>query len=153
MARRELEQREAVDFDTMIGTGLSGALTVPFLARAMGKHWAIVRKEKDVDNHSGNPIEGSIGERWIFVDDLISSGETRRRVLSVVAQTFSDTKYVGDYLYQRHHFSPAEPKPQVYFGQDLRWRNSATGQFAPKPNSWAPASNWLAAYNIFNLNF
>lgn len=74
-AEKELK---SVDYDTMIGMGLSGALVVPRLARALGKKWAIVRKEDGA--HSLNKVEGEIGHKWLFVDDLVYSGHTRRIV-------------------------------------------------------------------------
>lgn len=88
-----------VEFDSIVGTGLSGALVVPTLARELGKHWAIVRKSND-GSHSMNRIEGTIGTRWLFVDDLIASGNTEQRVKSaVLGATFGDAKYIGTYLY------------------------------------------------------
>lgn len=111
---------EGVDFDTIVGTGFSGALIVPMLAAAMGKHFVLVRKPKDGSHHSG-PMIGNLGERWIFVDDFVSSGETRDRVLGTIEDACDsygetlvwdpenceyrnevkgfDTTYVGDYLY------------------------------------------------------
>jgi adenine/guanine phosphoribosyltransferase-like PRPP-binding protein len=100
-----------IDYDTLIGTGLSGALAVPALARAVGCSWAVVRKDGDC-SHSGNAVEGTVGRRWVFVDDLISSGDTRARVRAAM-QLFSEmndfeTEYVGDYLYYGNQFRPKE---------------------------------------------
>lgn len=105
------DKMRTVDYDTLIGTGLSGALAVPTLARAVGCSWAIVRKDGD-GSHSGNAVEGTVGRRWVFVDDLISTGQTRLRVRESMAQ-FSvdnrfDTDYVGDYLYYGNQFRPKE---------------------------------------------
>lgn len=108
-AERELTN---IDFDTMIGTGLSGSLVIPTLANALGKKWAIIRKEGD--NSHGDPcgFEGTIGDRWVFVDDFIASGDTRERVLNAVSRIIRnegprqlaedeiDPIYVGDYLYR-----------------------------------------------------
>ena len=84
-------------FDTLIGTGLSGALVVPALANAMGLRWAIVRK--DDNSHSSSRIEGTIGERWLFVDDFISSGRTLDRTKQIVRRACPATAYAGFYLY------------------------------------------------------
>jgi adenine/guanine phosphoribosyltransferase-like PRPP-binding protein len=91
-----------VQFDTVIGTGLSGALVVPMLARALDKHFAVVRKPDN--SHSCERIEGTIGDHWLFVDDLISSGETFRRVREAIQQLVIErhghhTEYVGTFLY------------------------------------------------------
>lgn len=81
-AEHATKQLKDVDYDTMIGTGLSGALVVPRLARALGKYWAIVRKEDG--SHSTNKVEGKIGQSWIFVDDVVDSGDTQARVIHAV---------------------------------------------------------------------
>lgn len=103
---------EKVNYDTMIGTGLSGALVVPTLARALDKHWAIIRKEGDGSHGSSAGFEGRIGDRWIFVDDFVVSGGTRERVIQAVTdiarregprqldQYDEDPFYVGEYMYQ-----------------------------------------------------
>jgi len=87
------------DFDTMVGRGLSGALVVPVLARAMNKHWAIVRK--DDGSHSSRKVEGTIGGRWIFVDDFVAGGSTRAAVRRAVAGLCLPTEFVGTYQYER----------------------------------------------------
>lgn len=94
---------EGVEYDTMIGTGLSGALVVPLLARAFGKHWAIVRKSTE-DCHSGQFIEGTIGHRWLFVDDLIDRGGTLEQVVDKVRWALEGRpehamSFAGAYLY------------------------------------------------------
>lgn len=99
------ERLAKVDFDTMIGRGLSGTLVIPWLARAMGKHWAIVRKPGE-SSHSTRRVEGVIGQRWIFVDDFISSGQTRRETRAAIelhcTHHAHQTAYVGTYSYQDH---------------------------------------------------
>lgn len=116
IASKMLEKVESVEFDTMVGTGLSGTLVVPTLARAFGTYWAIVRKEHSP--HTSNLIEGEIGQKWLFVDDLICSGETRRRVKDVISglkvrnpEDYYDvhpiqTEYVGSYLYEQNTYDP-----------------------------------------------
>lgn len=74
----------ARDFESIVGRGLSGALVVPMLATALGRSWAIVRKEGE-QRHSHDKIEGEIGETFIFVDDLVASGGTYRAVIDTVA--------------------------------------------------------------------
>lgn len=98
-----------VEYDTMIGTGLSGTLVVPTLARILGKHWAIVRKERSV--HTSIMVEGTIGERWLFVDDFVSSGTTRRTVQAAVRDLGIPTVFVGTCEYERTvSFTVAPPE-------------------------------------------
>ena len=96
-----------VDYDTIIGTGLSGALVVPTLARALGKKWAIIRKPDD-GAHTTEEFEGEIGKRWIFVDDFIATGNTRdrarRAVEHIAARYDAPTTQIGSWLYsERDH--------------------------------------------------
>lgn len=99
---RELN-REGVDYDTIVGTGLSGTVIVPQLARILDKYALIVRKPND-GSHSRLPAEGKLGERWLFVDDFIYTGTTRTRVIDAVTELAAKrdykTEYVGAYLYE-----------------------------------------------------
>lgn len=99
-----------VDFDTLVGTGLSGALVVPRIADALGVNWLMARKPND-GTHSSKRVEGSIGRRWLFVDDLIDSGLTLKRAIAAVeAETASRkwrTSFVGSYLYLDGEFRDA----------------------------------------------
>lgn len=112
-----------VDFDTIAVTGVSGTIAGTVLAQAFGKHLFVVRKADDNSTHSSLRFQGYLGKRWLFVDDLVSSGRTRRhvaqgvtnavqhgyRVKSMyhegVAMDTSDftTDYVGTYLYAVDH--------------------------------------------------
>lgn len=83
--------------DTIVGRGLSGALTVPYIARALGLRWAIARKDGD-GSHSSECIEGTIGRRWVFVDDLISSGNTLTKTIISVNVTADEIGYETEFL-------------------------------------------------------
>jgi adenine/guanine phosphoribosyltransferase-like PRPP-binding protein len=89
---------EGVQFDTLVGTGLSGALVVPTLARALGRHWMIIRKKND-GSHGCSLAVGTIGSRWIFVDDLVCTGDTLKRAREAVTELETGADYVGHYLY------------------------------------------------------
>lgn len=92
-----------VDFDTMVGTGFSGGIVIPALALALGKKFVLIRKDTDDSHHGRGQLLGECGARWIFVDDFVSSGRTRRRVIErltdEVAKHSSATEYVGQYMY------------------------------------------------------
>lgn len=100
-AQRDLAD---VDFDTLVGTGFSGGVVIPALALAMGKRFVLIRKEDDDSHHGGGRLVGNLGARWIFLDDFISGGSTKRRVISKIAAAVvindRPTTYVGDYLYK-----------------------------------------------------
>jgi adenine/guanine phosphoribosyltransferase-like PRPP-binding protein len=122
-----LERTRDEDFDTIIGTGLSGSLVAPLLARARGCAFAIVRKERSP--HSASLIEGRFGQRWIFADDLVASGETKYRVLDAMAEwQFGNDwnmDYVGTYLYWQSVYKPAT-------GHEIR-RSTARSPLAERP--------------------
>jgi adenine/guanine phosphoribosyltransferase-like PRPP-binding protein len=84
-ARNAAERLHGVDFDVVVVSGTSGLLIGPSLAAALGKRLAIVRKSSD-NSHSYHVVEGWIGGRWLFVDDLIDSGSTVRRVASAYVE-------------------------------------------------------------------
>ena len=92
-----------VDFDTMVGTGFSGGVVIPALALAMGKKFVLIRKETDDSHHGRGQLLGQLGARWIFVDDFVSSGVTRRRVIEKVSEAAENhstiTEMVGQYMY------------------------------------------------------
>ena len=103
-AEKELKK---VDFDTMVGTGFSGSIVIPSLALAMGKKFTLIRKETDDSHHGRGRMVGELGSRWVFVDDFISSGNTRSRVFRKVAEAALDSHLVdpditmvGQYMYQ-----------------------------------------------------
>lgn len=89
-------------FDGFVITGLSGALFGFSLADRLKKGFVFVRKTVD-DTHSGhhrsgNMIESSLpqGSRLIFLDDLIASGKTRKRVYDAVKDNYI---FAGQLLY------------------------------------------------------
>lgn len=109
-----------IKFDTFVGTGVSGAVAVPLLARAMRKHWMIVRKSGD-STHSSRVCEGRMGTRWIFLDDLISSGSTVRRVYKDIQYHLPHAVMVGAYTYQEAII--CDP-PRFY---DIEWFRTRWG--------------------------
>lgn len=118
------EKLEPVLFDTIIGTGVSGAIIVPLLARELGCFWAIARKPRD-GSHSYNEVEGDIGERWVFVDDLVDSGatveRTRRLVTAWTGRWGWDTEYAGTYLYYSKRYYPEDHDFQSRWSCDCAW--------------------------------
>jgi len=72
------------DFDSVAFRGLSGALIAPILAVKLDKHLIAVRKSDKVC-HSIHRVEGNAGsQRYIIVDDFVSTGETVQNILEAV---------------------------------------------------------------------
>jgi orotate phosphoribosyltransferase len=97
------ERLADVEFDTMVGTGFSGGLVIPALALAMNKKFVLIRKETDDSHHGEGRLVGELGACWIFVDDFVSSGKTRNRVIMKIenaAERFEvTTEFAGQYMY------------------------------------------------------
>jgi len=97
------EELDGVDFDTMVGTGFSGSIVIPSLALAMGKKFVLIRKETDDSHHGPGQLLGDLGARWVFVDDFVSSGRTRKRVMGKIAAAAKESEIVttmtGQYMY------------------------------------------------------
>lgn len=96
----------ASEFDTLVGTGFSGGIIIPTLALRLRKKFVMIRKENDDSHHGSGRLLGELGSRWIFVDDFVSSGATRRRVVEKVeaAALLHDhqTTLVGNYYYAKY---------------------------------------------------
>lgn len=101
-------------FDTLVGTGLSGSLVVPILARAAGKDFMITRKPGDSHHHGSAVAEGDFNDsgKWLFVDDGIGTGTTYRRTRKLVNKLATENslpdKFHGAYLYGHLALHPAE---------------------------------------------
>ena len=99
----------AEDFDAIVVTGVSGLLLGPTLAHLMRKRIGIVRKYEDQPgkgNHAVCAVESNMefDDRWLFVDDLIASGETVKRVVCQMERHMPTTRMAGRYLYNREEY-------------------------------------------------
>lgn len=121
--------RTGVDFDTIVGTGFSGGIVIPMLATLLGKKWVLIRKEGDDSHHGPGRLLGHLGERWLFVDDFVSTGRTYRRVVKKINEASVGhyrgpfrTDHVGAYQYairiehtaDHPRFIPYAPETNVY---------------------------------------
>lgn len=97
-----------VEYDTIVGTGLSGTIFTARVAPGLHKKFAIVRKEDDRSTHSCRRVEGQIGNRYVFADDFVSGGTTMRQVLTVMREKHPQAQFVGVYQYESDRFSDAE---------------------------------------------
>ena len=143
-ARQSLAEGGWEDCDTLIGRGLSGALVVPFVARAMELDWAIVRKPRD-GTHSSETIEGIIGRRWVFMDDLISSGSTLRATILAVHDLCYrygfHTRMLGCITYaprtvwklDHMNWGDLDPNPPHITGEPSQSASLAIEPLPPKP--------------------
>lgn len=89
-------RRHKHQFDSFVVTGYSSSLIGSILALKMKKNLTILRKDSD-SRHSRHMFEGVVGSRNVFVDDLVSSGDTLKFVYRRL-QEFHCSLY-GVYLY------------------------------------------------------
>ena len=117
-----------VQFDTMVGTGFSGALVVPILARVMGKNILLIRKPGDSHHHGTAIAEGDLGDRWVFVDDGIATGTTYRRVHKAIHELSTahgvHPQFAGAYIYGHGPFFPPEFLPPGHWLLDKAERGT-----------------------------
>lgn len=87
-AVRVLAQHKT-EFDVLVGTGVSGLLLLTTLAYLLRMRFVVVRKADDTSGHSTAKIEGSLraGDRWLFLDDFVSSGATKKHCLETLRAT------------------------------------------------------------------
>lgn len=117
---REVIHRHGLEFDTIVVRGISGLIAGLRLTDALPDvGLGVVRKPGE--NSHGQKYEGYLGERWLFVDDLVSSGATWWATIKAVHQVGGrdfKTHCVGALLY-----NSAEWGSQIsvkYRGRDSR---------------------------------
>jgi len=108
-----LDSRPNTKFDTIAFAGMSGALIAPGIALATNKELTLVRKAGD--KHHGSSItkgvEGNANiNRYIIVDDLVSSGATVRRIQRQIRKYYPDAMCVG--VLQLHYVSEYDMNPE-----------------------------------------
>jgi hypothetical protein len=123
---------KGVEFDTFVATGQSGSLALSLFARAFRKNIFVVRKDADHESsHAALKWIGQMGQRWVFLDDFISSGSTKRSVIAGVQEAIDyirntgngefTTKFVGSYEYEHDRWTP-----NGFWDKADNWVNSPT---------------------------
>ena len=119
-----------VDFDTLVGTGFSGGIVIPTLALQMGKKFVLIRKETDDSHHGKGRLLGELGQKWVLVDDFVSSGKTRRRVISKIEEALANygtsSEMVGEYMYRAYD----------------KYDQETLGRFLPYDPQWSCEPRW-----------
>lgn len=95
MAKVARENLSSYDFDTIAFRGMSGALSAPVVATALGKSLVLVRKPGD-SRHSCFNVEGdTAAKRYIVIDDSVSSGTTLATIIRAMREFAPNAVYVG----------------------------------------------------------
>lgn len=94
LVRLAVKVLKRYEFDTIAFRGLSGALIAPIIAMRMNKHLVAIRKGESC--HSSHQLEGNVAtERYVIVDDFISSGETVRKIVQEIYSRNHNAVCVG----------------------------------------------------------
>lgn len=106
--REVVKSLKQLDFDYLIGTGLSGTCIIPTVALRLNKPFAIVRK--DTNHHGSFLIEGIPRENkpllYLILDDFVSTGATVDIILTKM-QAFIQRKddiCIGLFAYKDVYF-------------------------------------------------
>jgi orotate phosphoribosyltransferase len=86
---KKAEEKGEIKFDSLACRGVSGIVITPLVSVILGKPFTIVRKEKE-QRHSPSLVEGYIqaDQRYVILDDFMSSGETVRRIISALSKSY-----------------------------------------------------------------
>jgi adenine/guanine phosphoribosyltransferase-like PRPP-binding protein len=92
------------DFDVIVCRGYSGMVIAPTLAFCLKKKLFVVRKDGE-RCHSGQKYIGDLGEKYLMVDDFISSGKTYEAILLALTdvherEALDPPKLAAIYLYE-----------------------------------------------------
>jgi orotate phosphoribosyltransferase len=98
-------KEKGLEFDAIVVRGVSGITIGSIVSSRMRKQLIVVRKDND-GSHADTRVEGIIKGRdfkFIFLDDLICSGDTRRKTLEKMLEFRNGSMYkyhyVGTILY------------------------------------------------------
>lgn len=101
------------EFDSIVVRGLSGILVGSTVALRLRKPLIVVRKECELEggnSHASGLVEnrGRVGDRYLWLDDFVSSGTTRVEVWSGIYHYASEcAKMVLEYHYSNGLLRPA----------------------------------------------
>ncbi len=102
------------EYDSLAFCGLSGALFVSILAHELDKPMLLVRKENESSAHYPPPVEGyNHPQKYVFVDDQISTGATRERVLRQLSFFNAGNRHVLTLLYNEMQVIETENTKRV----------------------------------------
>lgn len=99
--------------DVIVVTGISGIVLGARVAAQLPCKLAVVRREGEVErgtqSGSGRQVEGWLGGRWVFFDDIIATGHTAHHAIktySTECVAYNETHaFLGAYLHAYNEFT------------------------------------------------
>jgi hypothetical protein len=132
---RRIGRQRPIEFDTLVGIGLSGTLLLPMLADRLKCNYLALRKDKD-GSHAAGCHQGVLGKKWLFFDDLISTGSTLQKAYKKINKIVDDhNKYSYDVVSKGQ-----EPFKTEFVGAYLFTANSGL--------NLRPASDLIGRYGL-----
>lgn len=93
-------------FDSIAVTGTSGLVLSGHIAINLGKNIVVVHP-RGVERHGEHMADGVMTGRYLFFDDLICTGNTFRRVVSIIESELCEyASCVGVYLFTDGYMFP-----------------------------------------------
>jgi hypothetical protein len=90
LVKKAVRKLKKLDFDSIAFRGVSGALIAPIVAYKLKKPVTCIRKPTE-PSHGCGTVEGAVNfERYIIIDDFISTGDT----VNTIRHTL--VKFAGD---------------------------------------------------------
>lgn len=88
-------------FDIVVGCGLGSVVMSTLIADRLGCPLGVVRKHGEPTGHAGRRyvLPEAQGLKWLFVDDLVSSGQTLAHVVRTVGGERESWQLAGLALY------------------------------------------------------
>ena len=93
----------AGEFDSVAVRGVSGMIVGAPVAIALGKPLIVVRKDTETSHGSALSNYRHAGGSYLFLDDFISLGHTRRIVMEAMRDKTA-ARYAGEYMYHRDRY-------------------------------------------------
>jgi len=88
------------DYDSIVCCGTSGLIVAPQVCEILNKEIVVIRKPHE-KRYSPFIIEGVLGTGFIFLDDLVCSGNTLNYVLKIIKEEHPYAKCIGAYCYMK----------------------------------------------------
>lgn len=117
LAKRVRTIKKITGANCLAGSGNSGLLLLGALGIKLKMPFFAVRKTKDAkaDSRMANGFVPDEGARYLIIDDLISSGNTCRRIHNFIATEFRDgPECVGILLYEAEYYHDKFTFPLEY---------------------------------------
>ena len=93
-------QPHLTEFNSIAVRGVSGIVVGAPVALALGKPLVVIRKPTENAHTSRHANTGQIGARYVFLDDFVASGKTRKAVADAIADAGGPTCPYATYEYE-----------------------------------------------------